>query len=115
MERRECRLSPELHDAHVRLAARNKAFWWHVKDKHRPSVAPLRRARRQAERDGLSDAYITRLFTGGRKSDPSMAGIPLALVDLKRTHLELRRYLKQLEGDDHEERNATAQRSGEGV
>lgn len=115
MARRERRLRPQLHDEHVRLAARNSAFWWHVKDKHRPSVAPLRRARRQAERDGLSDAYITRLFTGGRKSDPIAAGIPRALVDLKRAHMELRRYLKQHEGDDHEECNATSQRSGEGV
>lgn len=97
-----CRLvgERELHDAHVKAARANPRVVWHIWGKHKPNVRVLRVYRRKKEREQLTDAYITRLLTNSRKASPEAAGIPRSLVEVKRAHLMIVRYLKQVEGEN---------------
>lgn len=89
---------PVLHDAHVQLAKADPLRWWHLYAKRQPGVSVGRRRRRAFARETLADSYMTLLLTNGRTSCPSSAGIPPALIELKRTHLVLVRYLNEQEG-----------------
>lgn len=82
----------QLHDAHVK-AAKNRIHWLRAKVK--PQTRQMRLHRLATARQHLSDSYIPRLITDGLRSCPTGAGIPPALIDLKRMHLKLRRYLNQ--------------------
>jgi hypothetical protein len=86
----------DLHDAHVREA--RAILRWRARDA-KPSTREQRVHRRAAARERLSDSYIVRLLTNSRKSCTKGAGIPSALVELKRVHLKLTRYLNQQDGE----------------
>jgi uncharacterized protein YhdP len=86
----------ELHDAHVKEA--RAVIRWRARDA-KPATREQRLRRRAAAREHLSNSYIVRLLTNSRKSCPKGAGIPLALIELKRVHLKLTRYLNQEDGD----------------
>ena len=86
----------EFHDAHVRQWL--VLYPWRARDA-KPRTREKRIIRRAAAREELSDSYIVRLLTNSRKSCPKGAGIPLALVELKRVHLKLTRYLNQEDGE----------------
>jgi hypothetical protein len=92
----ERQVRAEFHDAHVRQWL--VLYPWRARDA-KPRTREKRIIRRAAAREELSDSYIVRLLTNSRKSCPKGAGIPLALVELKRVHLKLTRYLNQEDGE----------------
>lgn len=87
----------QLHDAHVKAAL--PRIRQRLRDAD-PKTRERRTSRRAAAREQLSDSYIVRLLTDSRRSCPKGAGIPPALIELKRVHLKLRRYLNQEEGEE---------------
>jgi len=93
----ERRLLAQLHDAHVK-AAGPRVVW--LRQEARQETREGRIRRRAVAREQLSDSYIVRLLTNSRKSCPKGAGIPPALIELKRAHLKLKRYLNHEEGED---------------
>ena len=62
---------------------------------HPGFAADLRKQRKEGV-DGISDAYIVRLLTRSKRSNAKNAGIPQALIDLKRVHLQLARHITQM-------------------
>ena len=81
-----------LHDAHV--LCWNKRERTRIKD-GQASTRAARIKRRSAERMRLADNYIVTLLTGGRKAKAESAGVPVELIELKRAHLRLVRFLNE--------------------
>lgn len=106
--RKKQQARPVLHDAHVQLARSDQLRWWHLHVKHQPCVALGRQRRRRQARETLASSYLTLLMTNGRTSCPVSAGIPSALIELKRVHLRLVRYLNEQRGKANEDCNSTS-------
>jgi hypothetical protein len=103
-----------LHDAHVALYqssavqcnAHVDVYWtpkvqWHVCKKHKPNVAPARRAKRKWHSEEITDQYIIRNLT--TENGLHKAEIPQQLIDLIRERLRLVRLIRDLKGN-HEKR-----------